>query len=265
MLTRRAQLPRVSEASALDAVSRLLVVEDDESFGNSVATSLAANGYETVLTRTSAEARVMLKDTGLDLVLLDLGLPDTDGFAFCREISTDQPDLPVIIVTARDSDIDVVIGLDSGAIDYVAKPFSLDVLLARVRARLRGPRPVDPAAPLVVGELVVSPASHTVIWKGETIALRNREFDLLVYLCRRVGQVVTRRELFAEIWDVRWENSSKTLDMHIHALRSKVGAAIEITTIRGVGYRLERCSEHPCRRGGIHRGAGFGHRVRSAS
>jgi DNA-binding response OmpR family regulator len=231
--------PSRSETGASDAVLRLLVVEDDESFGISVVASLVANGYETVLTRTSAEAHVMLKETRFDVVLLDLGLPDIDGFAFCREITSHQPDLPVIIVTARGSDIDVVVGLDSGAVDYIAKPFSLDVLLARIRAHLRCPRAVDLAAPLVVGELVVSPASHTVRWKGETIDLRNREFDLLVYLCRHVGQVVTRRELFAEIWDVRWENSSKTLDMHIHALRSKVGAAIEIATVRGVGYRLE--------------------------
>jgi DNA-binding response OmpR family regulator len=231
--------PRLSEAGASDTIPRLLVVEDDESLGNSLATSLVANGYEAVVTRTAAEARVMLKETRCDLVLLDLGLPDTDGIAFCREISTAQPELPVIIVTARGSDIDVVVGLDGGAVDYVPKPFSLDVLLARVRAHLRSRRTVDLAAPLVLGELVVSPASHSAIWKGETIDLRNREFDLLVYLCRHVGQVVTRRELFAEIWDVRWENSSKTLDMHIHALRTKVGAAIEITTIRGVGYRLE--------------------------
>ncbi len=233
------KLPRPNDAGASDGAARILVVEDDESLGRSLAASLVGNGYETVLARTSAEARVILKDTHLDLVLLDLGLPDTDGFAFCREISTDQPGLPVVIVTARGSDIDVVLGLDSGAVDYVAKPFSLDVLLARVRAHLRSPRAVDLAAPLVVGELVVSPASHAVTWKENTIDLRNREFDLLVYLCRHVGQVVTRRELFAEIWDVRWENSSKTLDMHIHALRTKVGAAIEITTIRGVGYRLE--------------------------
>jgi DNA-binding response OmpR family regulator len=231
--------PRPSETSASDAALRLLVVEDDESLGRSLVPILVENGYETALARTSTEARAMLQDTRFDLVLLDLGLPDTDGFEFCREISSDQPDLPVIIVTARDSDIDVVVGLDCGAVDYVAKPFSLDVLLARVRAHLRCPRSVDLAAPLVVGELVVSPASHAVVWKGETIDLRNREFDLLVYLCRHVGQVVTRRELFAEIWDVRWENSSKTLDMHIHALRTKVGAAIEITTVRGVGYRLE--------------------------
>jgi DNA-binding response OmpR family regulator len=231
--------PSKSKTGSSDAVLRLLVVEDDESFGTSVMAILVANGYETALTRTSAEARVMLKETRVDGVLLDLGLPDTDGLAFCREITSDQPDLPVIIVTARGSDIDVVTGLDSGAVDYLAKPFSLDVLLARVRAHLRCPRPVDLAAPLVIGELVVSPASHTVRWKGQSIDLRNREFDLLVYLCRHVGQVATRRELFAEIWDVRWDNSSKTLDMHIHALRSKVGAAIEITTIRGVGYRLE--------------------------
>jgi DNA-binding response OmpR family regulator len=231
--------PDESETGASNDVLRLLVVEDDESFGNAVESGLVANGYQAVLTRTSVEARVMLMEKRFDGVLLDLGLPDVEGFAFCREITSQQPDLPVIIVTARGSDIDVVAGLDSGAVDYIAKPFSLDVLLARVRAHLRCPRPVDLTAPLVVGELVVSPASHTLRWKGETIDLRNREFDLLVYLCRHVGQVVTRRELFAEIWDVRWENSSKTLDMHIHALRTKVGAAIEITTIRGVGYRLE--------------------------
>jgi DNA-binding response OmpR family regulator len=231
--------PRPSEARAVETVSRLLVVEDDESFGNSLSESLLANGYDTVLSSTSAAARVILKDTCPDLVLLDVGLTGTDGFAFCREISTDKPDLPIIIVTARATDTDVVVGLDSGAVDYVAKPFSLDVLLARVRAHLRSPKPADLAAPLVVGDLVVSAAAHTVTWRGQTIELRNREFDLLVYLCRHVGQVVTRRELFAEIWDVRWENSSKTLDMHIHALRHKVGAAIEITTIRGVGYRLE--------------------------
>jgi DNA-binding response OmpR family regulator len=231
--------PRPSETGPSKAVSRLLVVEDDDSLGNSIITSLVANGYETELARTAADARAVLQDRCIDLVLLDLGLPDADGFAFCREITTDQPDLPVVIVTARGSDVDVVVGLDSGAVDYIAKPFSLDVLLARVRAHLRCPRDVDLTAPLVVGQVVVSPGSHTVSWKGEMIDLRNREFDLLVYLCRHVGLVVTRRELFAEIWDVRWENSSKTLDMHIHALRSKIGAGIEITTIRGVGYRLE--------------------------
>jgi DNA-binding response OmpR family regulator len=181
----------------------------------------------------------MLSATKFDLILLDIGLPDVDGMVLCREVSKEKPDLPIIIITARGSDIDVVVGLDGGAVDYLAKPFALEVLLARVRAHLRCPRSVDVAAPLVVGELVVSPASHEVTWKGQAIALRNREFDLLLYLCRHVGQVVTRRELFAEIWDVRWANSSKTLDMHIHALRFKIGAAIEITTIRGLGYRLE--------------------------
>jgi DNA-binding response OmpR family regulator len=218
---------------------RILVVEDDDMFADLLLAGLAGANYVVQRASTAAETRALLVVARPDLLLLDLGLLDVDGLTFCRELGEAYPGMPIIIVTGRGSDIDVVLGLDSGAVDYVSKPCSMDVLLARVRAQLRNPRPDDLAATLQVRDLVISPIAHTVTWNEQVIELRNREFDLLVYLCRRAGQVITRRELFAEIWDVRWENSSKTLDMHIHALRTKVGVAVDITTIRGVGYRLE--------------------------
>jgi DNA-binding response OmpR family regulator len=217
----------------------ILVAEDDDSFADSLASGLASAGYGVRRARTAAETRALLRTARPDLLLLDLGMADADGLTFCRELGVAHPNMPIIIVTGRGSDIDVVQGLDSGAVDYVSKPCSMDVLLARVRSHLRPPRPEDLSVTLKVRDMVVSLAAHSVTWNDQVIELRNREFDLLVYLCRRAGQVITRRELFAEIWDLRWENSSKTLDMHIHALRTKVGMAVEITTIRGVGYRLE--------------------------
>jgi DNA-binding response OmpR family regulator len=217
----------------------ILVVVDDDSFADSLLSGLSAARYVVRRARTAAETRALLVSAPSDLMLLDLGLLDIDGLTFCRELGAAYPGMPIIIVTGRGSDIDIVLGLDSGAVDYIAKPFSIEVLLARVRAQLRRPRPDDISTPIQVRDLVVSPSAHSVSWNDQVIELRNREFDLLLYLCRRAGQVITRRELFAEIWDVRWENSSKTLDMHIHALRTKVGVAVEITTIRGVGYRLE--------------------------
>jgi DNA-binding response OmpR family regulator len=224
---------------APETTTSILIVEDDDSFADSLVSGFASAGYVVRRARTGAETRDLLMAVRPDLVLLDLGLLDIDGLTLCRGLAEEFPGLPIIIVTGRGNDIDVVLGLDSGAVDYVSKPCSMDVLLARVRAQLRCPRPDDLSALVRVGDLVISPAAHSVTWKEEVIELRNREFDLLTYLCRRAGQVITRRELFAEIWDVRWENSSKTLDMHIHALRTKVGMAVEITTIRGVGYRLE--------------------------
>jgi DNA-binding response OmpR family regulator len=224
---------------SLATTASILIVEDDDAFADSLQSGLAGAGYGVRRARTAAETRDLVLASRPDLVLLDLGLSDVDGLTFCRELGDANASVPIMIVTGRGDDVDVVLGLDSGAVDYVSKPCSMDVLLARVRAQLRCPRPDDLSAILQVGDLVVSPTAHSVTWKNEVIELRNREFDLLAFLCRRAGQVITRRELFAEIWDVRWENSSKTLDMHIHALRTKVGMAVEITTIRGVGYRLE--------------------------
>jgi DNA-binding response OmpR family regulator len=171
-------------------------------------------------------------------VLLDAGLPDVDGFALCRVLRSQNSGLPIILVTARDADIDIVVGLDSGADDYVTKPFTMAVLIARVRAQLRGSDCIDPDAPIELGELCINPAAYTATISGVPVDLRPREFELLVYLARNAGRVLTRDRLLADVWDVHWESSSKTLDMHLLALRRKLGSSVEIVTVRGVGYRF---------------------------
>jgi DNA-binding response OmpR family regulator len=214
------------------------VVEDDESIGRAVVDALTAHGYLVELCADGASAAAALADVAADLVLLDAGLPDIDGFRLCRQMRESYPDLPILLVTARDSEIDVVVGLDAGANDYVTKPFSMNILLARVRAHLRTAEPQDPDAAIEVGSLRVEPASYVTTIDGAPVELRPREFQLLVVLSRAAGRVVTRERLLADVWDLHWETSTKTLDMHVLALRRKLGQAIEIATVRGVGYRL---------------------------
>ena len=217
---------------------RVLVVEDDESIGRAVVDALTAHGYVVELWADGASATAALANAAADLVLLDAGLPDVDGFTLCRQIRESYPDLPIVLVTARDSEIDVVVGLDAGANDYVTKPFSMNILLARVRAHLRAAEPQDPDAAIELGSLRVEPASYVTTVDGMPVELRPREFQLLVVLSRAAGRVVTRERLLADVWDLHWESSTKTLDMHVLALRRKLGDAIEISTVRGVGYRL---------------------------
>jgi DNA-binding response OmpR family regulator len=217
---------------------RVLVVEDDESIGHAVGDALRAHGYTIELCVDGTAAATALANAAPDLLLLDAGLPDVDGFTLCRQIRESHPDMPIVLVTARDSEIDIVVGLDAGASDYVTKPFSMNVLLARIRAHLRTTDVPDPDATIDLGSLRVEPASYVAFVDGETVDLRPREFQLLVALSRAAGRVVTRERLLAEVWDLHWETSTKTLDMHILALRRKLGDAIEIATVRGVGYRL---------------------------
>ncbi len=172
-------------------------------------------------------------------MLLDAGLPDVDGFSLCRWIREQHPLLPLIIVTARDADIDVVVGLDAGADDYVTKPFATSVLLARIRANLRTASLADPSAPLDLGRLRVEPAAYLARVDGEPVELRPREFELLLALAQSAGRVVTRERLLADVWDMHWQTSTKTLDMHVHVLRRKLHGVVDIVTVRGVGYRFE--------------------------
>lgn len=216
---------------------RILVVEDDESIGQAVSTSLQSHGYSVQWCTDGASATADVEATVPDLVLLDAGLPDIDGFRFCRWLREQHRDLPIVLVTARDAEIDIVVGLDAGASDYVTKPFSMNVLLARVRAHLRASA-VNPDETVQLGTLMVDPAAYIATINGEPVDLRRREFELLVLLCRETGRVVTRERLLAEVWDLHWETSTKTLDMHVMALRRKLGDAIDIATVRGVGYRL---------------------------
>ena len=218
---------------------RVVVVEDDTSIGAAVRDTLVLHGYSVDWCIDGASATETIDREPPDLVLLDAGLPDIDGFTLCRRIREHHREVPIVLVTARDADIDVVVGLDAGANDYVTKPFSMNVLLARVRAHLRNTASADPEAPIEVGALRVDPAAYLVTADGTPVELRPREFELLVLLCREAGRVVTRERLLAEVWDLHWDSSTKTLEMHVMGLRRKLGNAIEIATVRGVGYRLD--------------------------
>ena len=218
---------------------RVLVVEDDEAIGQAVTSSLESHGYEVEWCTSGVAAQSVVEQAPPDLVLLDAGLPDIDGFTLCRRLRELHRDLPIVLVTARDAEIDIVVGLDAGASDYVTKPFSMNVLLARVRAHLRNSDTDDASAPLDFGVLCVDPVGYGVTVDGRSVNLRPREFELLLLLCRQVGRVVTRERLLAEVWDLHWDSSTKTLEMHVMALRRKLGEAIDISTVRGIGYRLD--------------------------
>jgi DNA-binding response OmpR family regulator len=217
---------------------RILLVEDDASIGPALSDGLRGHGYDTSWAIDGRAAMERVRAEPPDLVLLDLGLPEVDGVTLCRWIRELHPELPIIIVSARDDDIDVVVGLDAGASDYVTKPFSMPVLLARIRAHLRKSEPLDQKGRLVLGDVVIDPASHTLLVAGVLVDLRPKEFRLLEYFARQSGKVVSRERLLADVWDMHWDTSTKTVDMHIVALRRKVGDTLNIVTIRGVGYRL---------------------------
>ncbi len=216
----------------------IVLVEDDQSIGAVIADALTAHGYHVDWCHFGLTATSLLERVTPHLVVLDAGLPDIDGFTLCRWLREKHSDLPILLVTARDAEIDIVVGLDAGATDYITKPFSINILLARIRAHLRGIEATDATTPITIGPITVDPAAYVVTVDGQEVPLRRREFELLLLLSREAGRVVTRERLLSEVWDLHWESSTKTLDMHVLALRKKLGDAIEIATVRGVGYRL---------------------------
>jgi DNA-binding response OmpR family regulator len=219
-----------------------LIVEDDDSIGMNLQRALSSETTSVTWARNAAEARSMASVQPPDLVLLDLGLPDGDGVDVCRALLVDQPALPIIILTARDTEIDVVIGLDSGAVDYVTKPFRLAELSARVRTHLR--RLAHNDGRIVIGQLVVDRLARRAAIDGIDVELRAKEFDLLACLAAVAGTALRREQLMTDIWDEHWFGSTKTLDVTVSSLRRKLDAAkldaVSITTLRGVGYRLDR-------------------------
>lgn len=222
------------------SASQILVVEDDEPIASGLMRVLESQGYTVRWLRTGRPALEAAKPD-VQLVVLDLGLPDIDGVDVCRKLRRARPDLAILILSARDQEVDIVAGLDAGADDYLVKPFRLAELLARVRAHIRraeGTIADAPAEPLQSGDLRIDLAARRA-WRGEReLSLRPKEFDLLALLVAEAGRVVSRDRIMREVWDTEWMGSTKTLDTHIHSLRQALSPAA-VTTLRGVGYRLE--------------------------
>lgn len=220
---------------------RVLLVEDDPSLGGVVQRGLIEDGHAVDLERTLAGARRAAAINPYHLVVLDLGLPDGDGLTLCRELRASGNSTRVLILTARDTTGDKVLGLDAGADDYLAKPFDFAELGARVRALLR--RPENARSPLLTAaDIELDPAAHTVRRAGVTVPLTAREFALLHYLLDRKGEVVTRTDLLEAVWDAHYDGLSNVVDVHVANLRRKLelpGKPAPIETVRGVGYRVE--------------------------
>ncbi len=220
---------------------RVLLVEDDPSLGGVVQRGLIEDGHAVDLERTLAGARRAVAISAYHLVVLDLGLPDGDGLTLCRELRSSGDSTRVLVLTARDTTGDKVLGLDAGADDYLAKPFDFAELGARVRALLR--RPENARSPLLTAaDIELDPAAHTVRRAGVTVPLTAREFALLHYLMDRKGEVVSRTDLLEAVWDAHYDGLSNVVDVHVANLRRKLelpGRPIPIETIRGVGYRVD--------------------------
>ncbi|MBI5309635.1 MAG: response regulator transcription factor [Actinobacteria bacterium] len=224
------------------ASTRILLVEDEASISEPLAAALEREGFAPVVARTAAEALELFDRTDPDVVLLDLMLPDGDGRDVCRELRQDS-DVPIIMLTARGTEVDRIVGLEIGADDYVVKPFSSGELVARIRALLRRAQPsASTARELNIGDLAIDTASRRVSLSGEPMELSRKEYDLLVELAAHAGEVVTREDLMASVWDSNWFGSTKTLDVHIGWLRKKLGDDSNdpryVHTVRGVGFRF---------------------------
>ena len=221
----------------------MLFVEDEESISGPFSSALAREGFDPAVCGTLGEARAAWARTSFDLVLLDLMLPDGDGRDLARELRAGGSEVPIIILTARGTELERVVGLELGADDYVVKPFSGAEVIARMRAVLRRAKPSAPAVTdLEVGPLRVELGARRVFLEGDELALSRKEFDLLVELMSHAGEVVTREDLISRVWDENWFGSTKTLDVHVGWLRGKLGddAASPrwVHTVRGVGFRF---------------------------
>ncbi len=219
---------------------KVLIVEDERGVRQALERGLARGGFDTTSVSSAREA---LAVDDHDIALVDLGLPDGDGVELCRELRARHPDRPIIVVTGRMDELDVVDALDAGADDYVTKPFSLAVLTLRIRRHL------DRSSAVVeVGTLKIDRRARRVTVAGERLELTAREFDLLTALARRAGEAVTKDELMAEVWDTFWSKSTHTLAVHVSSLRGKlVGTRTgspSINSVAGGGYRLDADSSN---------------------
>jgi DNA-binding response OmpR family regulator len=219
---------------------RILVVEDDDRVGDALSAALCRAGYAVARVSDGAAALAAVGRDEVDLVLLDLGLPDLDGLEVCRRLRA-ASGVPLIAVTARGAERDRVDGLRTGADDYVVKPFALAELLARIEAVLRRSRPGGPPAALgaTIGDVNIDVDGRRVTVGGEPVELTRKEFDLLVLLIRRRGTVVGREEILRAVWETDWPGTGRTLDVHVASLRQKLHQPDLVRTVRGVGYIVD--------------------------
>ena len=216
----------------------LLVVEDDEAIAEPLVRALGREGHDVLYAGSGERALELLAPGAVDVLVLDIELPGIDGVEVCRRARELDPRLRVLMLTARTSELDEVIGLDAGADDYVTKPFSLSVLSARIRALLR--REEAPDEPIEVAGVRVDPASRRA-WRGEReLDLTPKEFDLLALLVANAGTAVRRERIMSEVWDENWWGPTKTLDVHVGSLRRKLGDPPLLTTVRSIGFRFEQ-------------------------
>ncbi|MGH3901073.1 MAG: response regulator [Pseudonocardiaceae bacterium] len=228
-------------------MTRVMIVEDEESFADPLAFLLRKEGFSTAVATTGSAALEEFDRNGADIVLLDLMLPGMSGTDVCRQLRA-RSAVPVIMVTARDSEIDKVVGLELGADDYITKPYSARELIARIRAVLRRGGEVDGDATLGPSVLEAGPVRmdverHTVTVAGQEVGLPLKEFDLLEYLLRNVGRVLTRGQLIDRVWGADYVGDTKTLDVHVKRLRSKIerdpSSPEHLLTVRGLGYKYD--------------------------
>jgi len=225
-------------------MTRVLIVEDEKSLSEPLAFLLEREGYEVKVAKDGPSALRAFERHGTDLVLLDLMLPGIPGTEVCREIRA-QSQVPIIMLTAKDSEVDIVVGLELGADDYVTKPYSTRELLARMRAVLR--RRVEPdnddSPVITAGDVRMDLERHTVSVRGEEISMPLKEYELLEFLLRNAGRVLTRGQLIDRVWGADYFGDTKTLDVHIKRIRSRIeerpSEPVMLVTVRGLGYRFE--------------------------
>jgi DNA-binding response OmpR family regulator len=224
----------LSRRPTLGLVTTVLLAEDDTGIAEPLSRALQREGHQVLVVGDGPSALSRAAEGEVDLLVLDLGLPEMDGLDVCRRLRRIRPDMPVLMLTARTDEVDFVVGLDAGADDYVAKPFRLAELLARVRALLRRSAPDT----LETGSVVMDLAARRVLIDGVEVGLANKEFELLRVLMSRSGQVISRDEILRDVWHDPELKTSKTLDMHMSWLRRKIGSG-RIATVRGVGFRFD--------------------------
>jgi len=215
--------------------ARILVIEDENNIANVVRIALERDGHQVVQVSDGEAGLSSLARTKFDLLVLDIGLPGVDGFEVCRRIRT-RSNVPIIFLTARDEEIDRVLGLELGADDYLAKPFSPRELAARVKAILRRTQPASANDVLELGDVVLERSRHEVRAGGKEIGLTRKEFELLAFLMESPGVVISRDRLLEAVWDLTFPGGTRTVDQHVAQLRAKLGRPL-IETVRGLGYR----------------------------